>query len=497
MHGKSNLTKQKNTKSMLEKNAEDEEIKKYEAIINKLSLVVTNKDRVLSQTDNEYSTKRTPSIGKNKSTLLRLTMSRTRDDRNDKDFLNGLMNNDIQPILPKNLHLLSDNDTNQSISNTEKFKNLSNLMISDKESFVEKYFIRNTEDRLILELYSTLSREAKEIFLEEENKEKLAKKRLLFHKINDIKIPKIDFNKNENESEIKKDNNNIIEEETEEKDEKNENECYFKQKEKGYFHIPKLIKFKEYQKKEKKQEKEQFNNETFWDPEIDADSLAYINHNIIRIEDIYNSEENNNEILDNNDEENIVPIELQEIKSSSSSDNEEEERNLFKQRFMRKSSNVIEEEEVIPKKNVVKFSDFCDIASNQIVVTYPVDPNKEKEYQLNAEIKDKYDHKLEKIYSYKINYFPKNSSSFSNDLIFRIATRNEKNKFEQNSRFIIRPTKKQFSDNNLRYIQKLRRDLKKKTVITTKIKSSFGLNSLRDSLYIHKKKLNKPPTNLS
>ena len=51
------------------------------------------------------------------------------------------MNNESLPILPKNLHLLSDNDSNQSISNTEKFKNLANLMIDDKESYTEKYFI--------------------------------------------------------------------------------------------------------------------------------------------------------------------------------------------------------------------------------------------------------------------------------------------------------------------------------------------------------------------
>jgi hypothetical protein len=362
MHGKSNYSKQKeNTKSVVEKNEQDEELKKYDGIINKLPLIVSNKDKSLSQMENDYSTKRTPSLGKNKSTLLRLTVSRTKDDRNDKDFLNTLMNNDRQPILPKNLHLLSDNDTNQNISNTEKFKNLSNLMINDKESYIEKCFSRNTEDRLILELYTTLSREAKEIFLEEENMEKLAKKRLLLHKLNDIKMPKIAFNKNENNKEIekniKKGNNNDNKEEEEEED---EDECYYKQKEKGYFHIPNLVNLQEYKMKEKNEENIRFNNDIFWDPEIDGDTLSYINHNIIRIEDIYNSEEkskNKNEgqkkeeILDNYDEDNICPIDLQEIKSSSSSsDDEEEENNLIKQRFMRKSSNIIDEEEVMPKK---------------------------------------------------------------------------------------------------------------------------------------------------
>ena len=195
IHGKSNFSRPKeNTKSLIEKNLEDEEFKKYDAMISKLFQVVTNKDKSVPQSDSDYSTKRTPSLGKNKSNLIRLTVSRTKDDRNDKDFLSTFMNNDSLPILPKNLHLLSDNDTNQSISNTEKFKNLSNLMIDDKESYVENCFIRNSEDRLILQLYTTLGRDAKEVFLEEESKEKILKKRLLFHKLNDIKMPKFGFN---------------------------------------------------------------------------------------------------------------------------------------------------------------------------------------------------------------------------------------------------------------------------------------------------------------
>ena len=508
MHGKSNYSKQKeNTKSVVEKNEQDEELKKYDALINKLPLIVSNKDKSLSQMENDYSTKRTTSLGKNKSTLLRLTVSRTKDDRNDKDFLSALMNNDRQPILPKNLHLLSDNDTNQNISNTEKFKNLSNLMINDKESYIEKCCTRNTEDRLILELYTTLSREAKEIFLEEENMEKLAKKRLLFHKLNDIKVPKIGFNKNENnkeiENKIKKENNNYIKEEEEEED---EDECYYKQEEKGYFHIPNLVNLKEYKMKEKNEENIHFNNDIFWDPEIDGDTLSYINHNIIRIEDMYNSEEkyknknetqNKEEILDNYDEDNISPIDLQEIKSSSSSsDDEEEENNLIKQRFMRKSSNIIDEEEVIPKKNIIKFSVCREISSCQIEVIYPVDPIKDKECKSIKEIKNKNNSNLEKIFSFNLKYFPKNASSFTNDLMFKIAKKNALNVVDSNERFTIMPIKIITSDKNIKSIQKLRKDVKKKTV-TTKIKSDFGINSLRESQFIHKHHKSKATINLS
>jgi len=213
------------------------------------------------------------------------------------------MNNDSLPILPKNLHLLSDNDTNQSISNTEKFKNLSNLMIDDKDSYSENCFIRNSEDRLILELYTTLGRQAKEIFLEEKNTEKLAKRRLLFHKLNDIKIPRFGFNiplqeendqneKNKKEkgyNEDKEDNsiNSLSKnseeekkdkekEEEEKKEEKEEEECYFKKKEKGYFLMPNLIDIKEYKKIEQKIEKENLLNENFWGPEIDSNILSCI-----------------------------------------------------------------------------------------------------------------------------------------------------------------------------------------------------------------------------
>ena len=40
--------------------------------------------------------------------------------------------------------------------------------------------LRNSEDRLILQLYTTLEREAKELVLEEESKEKLLKKDYYF-----------------------------------------------------------------------------------------------------------------------------------------------------------------------------------------------------------------------------------------------------------------------------------------------------------------------------
>ena len=195
-HGKSNFSRPKeNTESLIEKNQDDEEFKKYDGYVGRLYQVVNNREKTLSHVENDFSANRTPSIGKNKSNLIRLTISRTKDEHNDKDFLTTLMKNDSMPILPKNLHLLSDDDTNQSISNTEKFKNLSRLMIDDKESYTDNFFVRNAEDRVILKLYTILGRQARKIFLEEGNSDKLDRKRLLLHKLNDIKITTFEYNK--------------------------------------------------------------------------------------------------------------------------------------------------------------------------------------------------------------------------------------------------------------------------------------------------------------
>jgi hypothetical protein len=66
-------------------------------------------------------------------------------------------------------------------------------MVDDRNSFSECYFIKNSEDRMMLNLYTILGRKSKELFLEEDNKENLIKTRLLFNKINNIKFPKFEF----------------------------------------------------------------------------------------------------------------------------------------------------------------------------------------------------------------------------------------------------------------------------------------------------------------
>ena len=194
---KSRFVRQKqSTKSSIEDNTpEEEELKKYRELIEKLDGEFKNKTSKV-KINSMYSTSINTggaSNGNNKSSYMRRTASRTKEVVNDRDFLITFMNNDTMPILPKNMHLLSDNDTNQSISDENKYKNLADLMIEDRETVVETHFVRNVDDKMILKLYTALSRKSKEIFMDE-NHEEQSKNRVLFHKLNNIKMPKHEIN---------------------------------------------------------------------------------------------------------------------------------------------------------------------------------------------------------------------------------------------------------------------------------------------------------------
>ena len=442
------------TKSTIEKrNAEEDELKKYDGIINKLAQAIIHKDKPTNQIENDYSTsKRNPSVATRSN--LKLTISRTKDERNDKDFLINFMNSDNTSsiISPNNLHLLSDDDRNKSISYTEKFKNLSDLMIDDRNSYSECYFIKNSEDRMILNLYTILGRKSKELFLEEGDKEKISKTRLLFKKINNITIPKFDFEtKESSEKIIKLDleqsykgledetnteiKSNVSEDKKEEKfdlysDEeksKEKEECYFKKKEKPCFTLPDLVDIPNYKKirrKIKQSNKENYDN--FWDPEIDANTLSNINHNIICIEDIYNEKEKNVENEEDNNEERDIEINAEEIKSSDSESEEE-----------RENKGEIKDTEEMPKKGKIRFIEFCEVSPVQMGLSYMVDSNKIKEKLYNLELKERYDLKLDKINEFEEKVFPKQGYKLSNDLIYRIAINNDNNEIDESTRFTI------------------------------------------------------------
>ena len=179
---KSHFT-QKNTENVV-LTPEEIKLKKLEDIVQKLQQAV-DKGNNLEQSHQEQSKRNTT----NKSNFSSPTSTRMREDRSDREFLSNFMNTDEKnAIPPQKMHLLMDNDINQNISATEKFQNLSNLMIDDK-NITEFNFIRNSEDRVKLYLYSAFSKKSKDVFMSE-NHPKQSKNQILFHKINDIHIPK-------------------------------------------------------------------------------------------------------------------------------------------------------------------------------------------------------------------------------------------------------------------------------------------------------------------
>ena len=127
----------------------------------------------------------------NFSSNVRRTTSRTKEILNDRDFLINFMNDDTMPILPKNMHLLTDDDTNLNIEDKTKFLKLADLLLDDKETVKESFFINTVEEKMILKLYTALSRKSKDIFMEENKDNKdINKKRILLHKLNNIEIPR-------------------------------------------------------------------------------------------------------------------------------------------------------------------------------------------------------------------------------------------------------------------------------------------------------------------
>ena len=453
------------TKSTMERrNGEEDEVRKYEAIVTKLNQAVAPRDRPTYQVDGDYSTSKRTTTRSN----LKFTVSRTRDERNDKDFLINFMNKDstFSLVSPNNLHLLSDDDRNKSITPTEKFKNLSDLMIDDRNSYSECYFIQNTEDRMILNLYSILGRKSKELFLEEGKKEKIEKTRMLLNQINNIKIPKFDFKQNDksikgfNINDLgqsmkwqEEESNSNKSEEKKEFSNKEEDECYFKQKEKAYFLIPNLINIENYEKKKtflRQNNKENYEN--YWDPEIDADTLSNINHNMIRIEDIYNKDEENKKEEEDENDEKKLEISAEEILTSES---ESEEQNIREGK----------DGDEIPKKGKIRFIEFYDVSPVQMGLSYIVDNKKVKEKNYNAELKVKNDLLLDKISEFEEKFFPKGGVDLSSDLIYKIAIRNDNNEIEQNVRISIKDRKFELDSLNEK---KLDKDIKKKIIIERK-----------------------------
>ena len=423
---------------------EDLKLKKLEKVLIRLQNAVDNRDNNYERSNTHETSKRNQS---NKSKIINPTTTKIKEDRSDREFLSNFMNDEHTNIIPKNMHLLIDNDTNQSISSKEKYKNLSNLMIDDK-NITEFNFIRNSDEKVKLNLYMAFSKKSRDVFMNENNP-KQSKNQTLFHKINDIHIPKFGYKSTiDQNTEIKNDlinsfnefsesniektlvsDNNIInnEENNYKKDEIKFNECYFRQEKKGYFRIPTLIKIEtKSQSPRKKDFKKQntyvgpnimFNpfikksdkkiqDDIFWDPEIDADTLSYINHNFISIEDIYNGknlDDKNckNDINQNEEEPNLTPIKAKEIffdKDGNKSFNIPLSNNEGKQ-----------EGDYDKLKNDNKFIEFIAITPGVIRSEYQVKSNIEEEMKFNEKLKKDFDNKLNKMIEIDPNLFPRNA----------------------------------------------------------------------------------------
>ena len=440
INNKSHFT-QKNAEKEIIQSPEEIKLKKLEDIIQKLQQAV-EKGNNLEQSHQEQSKRNTT----NKSNFSSPTSTRIKEDRSDREFLSNFMNIDEKNVIPpKKMHLLTDNDTSQNITAREKFQNLSNLMLDDK-NITEFNFIRNSEDRVKLHLYSAFSKKSREIFMNE-NHPKQSKNQILFHKINDIHIPKFkkisqsnNDNSGNNLEEIKEedkiflyDNDNQIQNEINNENPEKENEDkkfqdnYFRKENKGYFHIPSLIKistkpnikkdfrklktfiaqdkmFNTLQKEQKKKDnKLSAIEDKFWDPEIDSDTLSYINHNFICIEDIYNKQ-NNEEKYDQNKQEkninednepNLIPIVAKELTLEK---NTEMNNNNFFDKEGKKEKKTEENN---------KFIEFIAINVGVTRQEYQVVPNIKSQEKFNSQLKKDFNELINKYIEIDKSEYPK------------------------------------------------------------------------------------------
>lgn len=258
------------TKTTNGKTKEEEELEKLKEIINKIKNYANNDLKEHLQSKKYNSSRKSKSLHITKSNFQKNSSSKTREDRNDREFLTNFMNDDDYiPIGAQNMHLLTDDDKNQSITSREKFKKLSKLMLDDKEVVVENGFGMD-EDKMILHLFTALSRKAKKVFVEEDL-DKLNRLQVFFRRINGIKIPQVPENTNANEEE---------EIEIDETDLKEKDVISFMKKEL---------------------------------PKINCDLLSNINHNFITIEEIYNSDEMKRKNQNDDDNNILYPLTAEEF----------------------------------------------------------------------------------------------------------------------------------------------------------------------------------------
>lgn len=244
----------------------------------------------------------------NKSTKPRPT--KTGNEFLDIQLLNSFMNEDESKD-PKNLHLLTDNDTNQSVTAAEKFRNLAKLMLDDKDIVAENSFEKSDGSKMTLSLYTSLSRNSKKLFVEDDP-DKVSRLQLFFQRINNYSLPNFkesdlpDHNSYDlitaGRIEYEGNQNNLQNSEGSLASDLNSS-GQLNDSNNGLKKIGTLSKTNKKNisgtivddKKPSMDESAFYSKDTIdkffeMEPKINCDILTYINHNIITIEDIYNQQ---------------------------------------------------------------------------------------------------------------------------------------------------------------------------------------------------------------
>ena len=485
----------KSTKSGKEDtNPEEEELKKYIDVVDKLAHLFQNYSR--KDLSGAHSPESAIESSNNFSSNVRRTTSRTKEILNDRDFLINFMNDDTMPILPKNMHLLTDDDTNLNIEDKTKFLKLADLLLDDKETVKESFFINTVEEKMILKLYTALSRKSRDIFMEENKDNKDDKKRILLHKLNNIEIPHVyiedkdninlnqnqslnlnsNFNINDEKNDEFDDNDNSILKKIKKKQKRESNpkiilsnsisiltslnnlgrksklnslvkgklefnpDCKYnkKNKEIKIIKIPSL-EYRPIRLHNKKSRKSLSNAEKSeqWEPDIDGDLLAYINHNIVKIEDIYNKGKENIFKLKENQDEEVKSIEAKEVTFdvNQSQNDDESDINGTKNKSIdianlphtKRSLTNISDEEDTEIKNKNKFCEYKDRLPNIIEISLTVEPEQKKISDFNKELKDLYSNRINEIGELGEELFPSFGDNIKHKKIYKYALNNERN----------------------------------------------------------------------
>ena len=142
----------------------------------------------------------------------------------------------------------------------------------------------------------------------------------------------------------------------------------------------------------------------FWDPEIDSDTLSYINHNFICIEDIYNNknidEENKNNINQEINEEiepNLVPIIAKEVIL---------ENNLENNNVLEQKDTKVKDKKSSDKSNN-KFIEFIAIKEGVAKQEFQVYPNSKSQQKFNIQLKNDFNALINKYIEIDKSEYPK------------------------------------------------------------------------------------------